>query len=392
MDSIDKVPRRGRRGFGAVRRLPSGRYQARYRDEAGAEHTAAETFGRKADADRWLSTVQADMLRGQWVEPRAGRVVLSEYGADWLAHRPGLRIRTRELYSSLLRLHILPGLGAVELARITPMAVRRWHADLSNAGVGSVTVAKSYRLLRTILGTAVADEVIVRNPCTVAGAGVERSPERPVATVAQVFELAAAVEPRHRALVLTAALSGCRWGELAGLTRRHLDLLHGTLTVAETLVEGGSGLSIGPPKTDAGLRTVALPPPLIPILEEHLAQFSAPGRDGLVFCGPKGGMMRRGNFSPKWTRAVRATGIEELHFHDLRHTANTLAAATGASTAELLHRMGHASSAAALRYQHATRDRDQAIAKALGDLVSDHAASVTPIPYGTTMARRAAEA
>ena len=151
MDSIDKVPRRGRRGFGAVRRLPSGRYQARYRDEAGAEHTAAETFGRKADADRWLSTVQADMLRGQWVEPRAGRVVLSEYGADWLAHRPGLRIRTRELYSSLLRLHILPGLGAVELARITPMAVRRWHADLSNAGVGSVTVAKSYRLLRTIL-------------------------------------------------------------------------------------------------------------------------------------------------------------------------------------------------------------------------------------------------
>ncbi|MGI8808454.1 MAG: tyrosine-type recombinase/integrase [Acidimicrobiales bacterium] len=188
---------------------------------------------------------------------------------------------------------------ATDLARITPMAVRRWHADLSNAGVGAVTVAKSYRLLRTILGTAVADEVIVRNPCTVAGAGVERSPERPVATVAQVFELAAAVEPRHRALVLTAALSGCRWGELAGLTRRHLDLLHGTLTVAETLVEGGSGLSIGPPKTDAARRTVALPPPLVPILDEHLAKFSAPGRDGLVFCGPKGGMMRRGNFSAK---------------------------------------------------------------------------------------------
>jgi len=291
----------------------------------------------------------------------------------------------------LLRLHILPGLGAVQLARITPMAVRRWHADLSNGGVGAVTVAKSYRLLRTILGTAVADEVIVRNPCTVAGAGVERSPERPVATVAQVFELAAVVEPRHRALVLTAALSGCRWGELAGLTRRHLDLLHGTLTVAETLVEGGSGLSIGPPKTDAARRTVALPPPLVPILEEHLAKFSAPGRDGLVFCGPKGGMMRRGNFSAKWIRAVRATGLEELHFHDLRHTANTLAAATGASTAELMHRMGHASSAAALRYQHATRDHDQAIAKALGDLVSDHATSVTPIPYGTAMARRASE-
>jgi integrase len=341
---------KGRRRFGSIRKLPSGRYQARYRDEAGAEYTAPETFSTKTDADRWLATVQADMLRGRWIEPRSGQVTFDSYAGEWLRSRP-LRPRTREFYGSLLRLHILPGLGAAELGRITPSTVRRWHSDLLSTGLGEPTVAKAYRLLRTILGTAVADEVIVRNPCTIKGAGVEHSPERPVASVAQVFELAAAVEPQYRALVLTAALTGCRWGELVGLTRRHLDLLHGTMTVSEVLVEASAGLSAGPPKTDAGRRTVALPPPLIPVLEEHLAKFAQPGVDGLVFCGQKGGRLRRSNFSTKWTKARRAVDMEELHFHDLRHTANTLAAATGASTRELMHRMGHASSAAALRYQ-----------------------------------------
>ena len=383
---MTKTKTASRRRFGSVRRLPSGRFQARYRDETGTEYTAPETFATKTAAGRWLATVETDMLRGHWIEPRSGQVTLCSYAEEWLACRPNLRPRTQELYASLLRLHVLPVLGAVELGRITPSVVRRWHADLSNSGLGAPTVAKSYRLLRTVLGTAVADELIIRDPCMVKGAGVEHSPERPVASVAQVYELAAAVEPRYSALILTAALTGCRWGELVGLTRRHLDLLHGTMTIAEVLVETGAGLSSGPPKTDAGRRTVALPPPLLPVLEEHLAWFAQPGVDGLVFCGPKGAMLRRGNFSTKWTKARRAVGLEDLHFHDLRHTANTLAAATGASTRELMHRMGHASSAAALRYQHATRDRDRAIAQALGDLIAGQISEATPIRSGTPMA------
>ena len=298
----------GRRRFGSVRRLPSGRYQARYRDEARTEYTAPETFPTKTAAARWLATVETDILRGRWIDPRSGQVTLRSYAGEWLASRPNLRPRTRELYASLLRLHILPGLGAAELGRITPSAVRRWHADLSNSGLGAPTVAKSYRLLRTVLGTAVADELIIRNPCTVKGAGVEHSPERPVASVAQVYELAAAVELRYSALVLTAALTGCRWGELVGLTRRHLDLLHGTMTVDEVLVETATGLSTGPPKSDAGRRTVALPPPLVPVLHEHLARFAQPGIDGLVFCGPRApccdvAASRPGGRRPAWRSA-----------------------------------------------------------------------------------------
>jgi integrase len=226
----------------------------------------------------------------------------------------------------------------------------------------------------------VADELIVRNPCVVAGAGVERTPERPIASLPQVRAIAGNLDERYRALVLTAALTGCRWGELAALRRRRLDLLHATLTVRETLLETNEGLRFGPPKTDVGRRAIALPASLVPVLGQHMARFSEPGSDGLVFVGAKGSPLRRTHFRPKWLAACRAAGVEEgLHFHDLRHTANTLAAATGASTKELMARMGHASSRAALLYQHATEDRDAAIARALDEAWTGHLAPVVEL-------------
>lgn len=202
------------------------------------------------------------------------------------------------------------------------------------------------------------------------GAGIERAPEREVITIAQVWELADAVEARFRALVLTGAFTGLRRGELFGLTRRRVDLLHRTITVAEQRQQLRDGsLVVGPPKTAAGVRTVALPGPLVPELETHLATYCRANADALVFTGEKGGPLRDHVWQAAWVRARQAVGLPQLHFHDLRHVANTLTAAAGASTRELMHRMGHASPAAALRYQHATRDRDAAIAAALGELI-----------------------
>jgi integrase len=235
-----------------------------------------------------------------------------------------------------------------------------------------VTAAKCYRLLRTILGTAVEDELVVKNPCVIKGAGVERTAERPIATVAQVHALAEAVPERFRAMVLLATYTGLRLGELLALRRRSIDLLHGTVTVAEQLVERGDGsLSFGPPKTEAGRRTVSIPPALLPGIEEHLSTWTGSGPDELVFTGVQGGPVRRTHWDAAWRKArAHVDGAERLHFHDLRHTGNTLAAATGASTRELMARMGHASPRAALIYQHATEDRDAAIAKALSDLIT----------------------
>jgi integrase len=172
-------------------------------------------------------------------------------------------------------------------------------------------------------------------------------------------------------MALLATFCGLRFGELAALTRDRLDLLHATVTVTEDLDELAGRLQRGEVKSAASRRSIAIPAVIVPDLERHLAEFSAPGRRGLVFVGPKGGRLRRGNFRRSvWRPAVLAVGVPELRFHDLRHTGNTLAAATGASTRELMARMGHASSRAALIYQHATRDRDAAIAAALSDLVT----------------------
>jgi integrase len=132
-------------------------------------------------------------------------------------------------------------------------------------------------------------------------------------------------------------------------------------------------LSLGPPKTEAGRRTFAVPDVLVPELVAHLNRFVGPGDDALVFLGAKGARLRRPNWSTLWRDATKKVGVEGLRLHDLRHTCNTLTAATGASTRELMHRMGHASARAALRYQHATRDRDVVIAAALNELISPSA-------------------
>ncbi len=361
---------RRQRDSGALRQLPSGRWQPAIL-EPGNTYTSLGTFVTRAEAEKTLAAAIADRNRGNWIDPRDGRVTFETYSHRWL-HERTIRPRTRELYESLLRLHIVPSFDRRELGSITPPMVRRWHAEMSRADrPGPVTVAKCYRLLRTILATAVEDGLIVKSPCVLKGAGVERSPERPVATIEQVELIASTVEPRFRMLILMATFTGLRFGELAALTRRRIDLDAGTVSVvvAQTELSDGTRI-IGEPKTSAGRRLVAIPQVLVEELRAHLGAYSEPGLDGLVFVGPKGGPLRRGNWSVRWTKVVGALELDGLHFHDLRHTGNTLAAATGASTRELMTRMGHSSARAALIYQHASPERELAIGRALSDMIA----------------------
>lgn len=234
---------------------------------------------------------------------------------------------------------------------------------------GPVTVAKAYRLLHAILTTAEDDRLIRRNPCRIENAGKEDSPEREIVPLPVVFAIAKAIPVRYRALVLLATFAGLRWGELAGLRRGNIDLDICEIRIIETTAELDSGgLIAETPKSRAGRRTVAFPAELVPELRWHLERFAQPGAPGLVFVGPKGAPLRRSNFRPIWAKACAVAGAPGLHFHDLRHTGGTLAAATGATLKELMARLGHSSPRAAMIYQHATRDRDQVIAKALGGL------------------------
>jgi integrase len=223
------------------------------------------------------------------------------------------------------------------------------------------------------MNTAVDDGRVKRNPCRIKGAGQYRTPERTTATVSQVFALADLMPRRFRVFVLAAAMTGLRWGELIALRRCDIDLKSGLVRVHRRLAQLRDGeIQTGPPKSAAGVRTVALPAVLVAELRSHINVFAEDGTEGLIFTGARSGPLRRGNFhrETKWTKTVVVAGLPAgFHFHDLRHTGNQLAAGAGATTKELMHRMGHGSMRAALIYQHATVERDRSIADQLSALV-----------------------
>jgi integrase len=417
----------GHRRFGNVRKLPSGRYQIRYPGPDGRVRSGPETFARTSDAQRALMLIEADILAGEWADPDRGKVRLGDYAARWIAQRPGLRPRTVDLYVWLLQRYIAPQLGGVPLGKLSTPMIRDWRAGLLGDGVSPSMAAKAYRLLRAVLTTAVEeDKILARNPCRIRGAGEEHAEERPVLTVGQVFELADRVgrrpvgnirklpaggyrlrfarhgvrrtapevyrtradaeralwamaengsadcdyDRRYRALVLLATFASLRWGEVTALKRCDLDLGANLVRVRAAFSDRrtpGSKITLGPLKSRAGRRTVGIPAAIIPPLRDHLAVFVGPDPDSLVFGGAKGSPLRRSNFNRMtgWAYAVEAIGARGLHFHDLRHTGNAFAAASGASIKDLMARMGHDSERAAMIYLHEMRGADRAITRAI---------------------------
>jgi integrase len=372
--------RKRARSFGTARRLPSGRWQVRYYDQAGVRHTAPRTFLSKVDANRYLAQVEADLLRGAWTDPRLARITFGGWVERWWPTTADLRPGTRTFYDYLLRRLLLPAFGETPLGRIDAMTVRSWLADLHEVGeVTPTTIAKAYRLLRRILNVAVEAGYLPRNPAAIKGAGLERAAEMRHVSIPQLHALAEAVPGRYRALVLVAGYGGLRWGELVGLRRRRVDLAGARIYVVEQVAEVAGKFIVSPPKTAAGQRVVVLPAVAVTVLAEHLEEYAAAEPEGLVFRSGRGTYLQRSNFSRLvWRPAVQQLGLDGLRFHDLRHTAATLAAAAGATTKELMERMGHTSSAVALRYQHVMTDRQAAIAAALDGLASADAAARRP--------------
>jgi integrase len=327
--------------------------------------SAPHTFTRQRDAERWLTVMETEILRGEWIDPWLSEVTLGDFGRRWIKDRT-VKPRTRDDYEGMFRNYIEPHLGRVAVSDIGTATVRRWRTRLLDEGMAGNRAAKVYRLLRAIFYTAVDDGMIKRNPCRIKGADKETERARPVATVGQVYALADAVPRRFRALVLLGAFTSLRWGELVNLHRVDIDAGAGLVEVADTLSERDDGtLGDGATKSDASRRTVAIPALILPDLAAHLAEFTKPDLDAFVFLGEHGGRLRRSNFrrATQWAATVGKVGLPPgFHFHDLRHTGNQLAAEAGATTKELMRRMGHSTVRAAMRYQHSTDRRDREIA------------------------------
>ncbi|WP_025273496.1 tyrosine-type recombinase/integrase [Haloglycomyces albus] len=345
-----KSERNKRRSFGKILKMRSGRYQASYIGPAGNRVYAPNTFERHKDADTWLSGQQTDIARNQWISDDGFKVTLGEYAIEYL-DQDAIGDSWRATCEVNLRLH-MDELTGLSLRELTPRRVRRWYNKIQKSKChGPTSVAQSYRFLRAVMNQAVRDELISRNPCNVPGAGSTDSPERRIASPEQVQQLFEEIEPWYRAPVALAAWCSLRRGEIIALKPNDIDLKERELYVEDS-------------KTRAGIRVVSIPPHVVPALESARKWSD----ENWFFTSPRGGRMVANSFYHAFRRARSRIGLDYLTIHDLRHTGNSLAAATGANLKDLMYRLGHSSDAIAKRYLHTVDGRDQEIAEELSKI------------------------
>lgn len=374
---------------GRVRRLPSGRYQARFTGPDGILRPAPQTFDDKQSANAWCDR-QHDLVRsGRWTaedaRPYQGMTfrVYSEY---WLEHRD-LKARSRADYQRLLDRFLLAEFGDYRLASITPALVRDWYDRMDPSK--QTTRARSYGLLRAILSTAYADDIIPSNPCRIRGgsSSPRRRTIRPLRPE-QIAALAVAMPDRYRLMILLAGYCGMRSGEVRELRRKDIHLDDGVIRIERSVAKVQGEFVVGLPKSDAGVRDAVIPESLVPHLSAHLERFVRNDPEALLFPGSRTREhMNESSLYKVFYPAREAIGRPDLRFHDLRHTAAVLAAAGGATIAELQEWLGHSSPQAAMIYQHAQEDSKVRIAAGLSDV----AAESLPEPISTrkTKAHRA---
>lgn len=346
-------------GSGEPVQLTSGTWRVRCTGPDGQRRS--QTFATKSDARAWLAT------------QRAGRGGHQKKGSAPSGSKRPTTLPGRICASPPRTSTAVSGPATSRHRGTTPpvgqvatQSVRAWHASAMRT-TGPTALAQSYRLLRSVLNVAVNDDVIATNPCRLRSAGTPK-PSRPSRSLTsrEVIALSKTVPPRYEALVLVLAFGGLRFGEATALRRADVSVNGHRVSVERSVRFIAGTWHVGPPKSEAGRRTVALPEFVAKVLMEHIESHVPDSVDALVFGTRSGKFLHGANFGQTFRRAVdRQDGLPPVRVHELRHTGATLAAAAGASTKELMRRIGHASPAAALVYQHAVDDRDAEIARAL---------------------------
>ena len=371
----------GRRTFGNVSKLPSGRWRARYPDPSyrGADRppwiNAPTTFLTKGDAAAWVSAREAEIVENRWrpaPPPPPPAQTFAQYSERWLATRE-LKASTIREYTGMLK-RLVAAFGPRYVDEITSADIRAWYATLDRTK--PTARAHYYALLHNVLNGAVEEELIDVNPCRIRAAGATRRVRKiQPATLEQLSNLVAELPERYRVLILTAAWCALRFGELTELRRHDLELAAddsgGWLHVRRAVTWPTQHTPVvSTPKSAAGIRDVAIPPHLVPMLRAHIENYAMPGPDGLIFPNTEGKHMHHGSLYKVFRRARKEIGRPDLRFHDLRHTGATMAAQAGATMRELMDRLGHSTPQAALIYQHAAADRQAELATRLSAMAA----------------------
>lgn len=368
----------GHRGWGHIRKLPSGRYQASYigPHDKMVRHYSPITYTAREDAEHWLTDERRSIELDRWVAPALRQAeaktkseTVAEYAQRWIAERK-LRPRTREGYEANLRLHIASTvLGRTPIAALTPQAVRAWYAGLGDQH--RTRNAHCYALLHGICATAVIDGLLAVNPCQISGAMNTPTKRQPVIpTVVQLTALAGAMPDRFTALILLKAWCGLRWGEVTELRRGDIDGDCEVVYINRGATHRKGKCYIDTTKQKKA-HAVVIPPHIRADLKHHLDSFVAKGDDALVFPPARGGCHLNDRvFRDYLDPALQKAGIKGgMRVHDLKHFAGTQTARV-ASIAETMSRMGHRTVKASLVYQQVVSGRDAEIAAALSELAT----------------------
>lgn len=350
--------------MGSIEKRAPGKYRARYRDPGGRQRS--RTFKKKGEAERYLSQIETDVLRGSWLDPAKGKTTYKAWSESYLEGAVHKRATTMVRDLHVNEKHLVPALGKRALSSIAPLDVQGVVRTMSTT-LAPATVRTNYGVLRAVLRAAVEAGMIAASPCR--GVKLPTPAPKPIRylTMEELNQLAAAVPPGYRTVIYLAGILGLRWSEVAGLRVGRINFFAKTLAVTETCAEVKGKLSFHDVKTKSSRRTLGVPNSLIDMLSEHLAARDRPGPDELVFTMPDGGPLRASTFRNRVMQpAVEATGLTGMTFHHLRHTAVGQMIDVGAHPMALKNRLGHASAQTSMDvYGHVLPTTDEAITEAL---------------------------
>lgn len=380
-------PRRTRRSFGRIALLPSGRYRARYTGPDTALHNAPRTFDTRMDAEGWLAAERRLIDLDSWTPPserearaESLKVTVTEFCEHIITRRTRkqpdpLRPGSAAVYRSLVKTRITPYIGHIGLGAVTPATISTWVDSMATDHPETRSRnSQAYRLMSSVFADAVEDELLPVSPCRSPKAGRKpKSARKPLLTTGEYTALVAALPERYR--LMAELMAGCalRLGEVTELRKhdvrvvKEADAVGATVNVARAVSwTTGETPHIGPPKSEAGRRTVTVPPHLAGLLADHLDTLPAP--DALLFTNVIGAQIRPTSFRKVFDRAATASGRPDVSPHMLRHFGAVQAALVGATLRELMDRLGHSTPTTALIYQHSAAGRDAEIAARMSKL------------------------
>ncbi|MCA1833220.1 MAG: tyrosine-type recombinase/integrase [Actinomycetota bacterium] len=353
------------------------RYEVRYRAQInGRWKWRGKTFARKEDARSFLATVSADIVRGDFIDPKRAETRFRDVAEAWRSTLSRDRKeKTIRVYESDLRVHVSPSFGDMSVGAITYADIDAWIRSMEAKGSRPGTIRNAYKVVKQVLDYAVKDGRLRSNPCAGVTLPKAANVEMLFLSAEQVATLAAEVPVRYQTLVRFAAYTGLRAGEITALRMKDVDWKTGDVRVTKTLTHFGGTFAETEPKTKAGRRTVTMPR----FVFEELKTFVGDRKlDRAAYVFGTATPMRHGNFYRRHFRpaVLRAFAdrpdLQPLRFHDLRHTFASFLVAQGAHPKEMAELMGHSSVQITLdRYSHVMPHLGAALAERLDDAYAD---------------------